>query len=124
MLKDVEKQLKENSNAVIEGVRLYLKDGKVYAQPVEKTGKVTCRPSVWGSVDDDKNIHWLHSEDALKKRVKINSNIVKTTVGTHVTGEEYVEITRLAELLGISRSQFCRDAILAKVEEVKSKIKL
>ena len=78
---------------------------------------------MWGIVDGDR-ISWLYDDAELEKRARIYTTPLKTTVGANVTKEEYLEITRVAELLGMSRSSFCRKAVLEAVEKAKSKMKI
>ena len=121
-LKAIENELKNSGTADTEGMKFVMKDGKVLAGASEFTGSKGRRPSVWGTYDETGNISWLLSESAIEKRVAVNRKVVKTTIGTHVSEDEFVEISRLSDILGISRSKFCRDALQQKVKELNAKL--
>ena len=121
-LQEIEKDLRENGLAFVNDFELFTRSGQILVRKRNGARLSLDRPPVWGSCDESGNISWSFSVPEMESKLEKYSNGIKTTIGTHVSEDEFVEISRLCEILGITKSQFCHEALTEKTESVKAKL--
>lgn len=78
-------------------------------------GKKPGRPSIWG-IANDGWIQWSVTPAEAEARSEAMTKKQKTTIGTYVTPEEYVLISRYAASLSMTVGAFTRKVVLDAVK--------
>ena len=78
-------------------------------------GKKPGRPSIWG-VEKDGKIQWSISADEADAKGAIITKKQKTTIGSYVTPEEYVLISRYAASKGMTVGAYVRQVVLDSIK--------
>ena len=73
------------------------------------------RPSIWG-VERDGRIQWSVTAAEAEAKSEVIAKKQKTTIGSYVTPDEYVLISRYAASLGMTVGAFTRKAVLDAVK--------